>query len=101
MDRFAADVDTALNAVDRASAHVFGFSLGSAVALQYAHDHPDRVGRLALLGPNATWTREQVEALPNGRLALLPGRAHRLSDPVVDLLAPLLRQHLSRAAPQE
>jgi pimeloyl-ACP methyl ester carboxylesterase len=182
MDRFAADVDAALTAVDRTAAHVFGFSLGSAVALQYAHDHPDRVDRLALLGPNATWTRDQVdamqhhydlnrlrtdaperaaqlerrhrqperllaalrayvdtlpaqndatrellratspptlvagfdadpmfsvedttavhEALPNARLALLPSRAHRLTDPVVDLVVPLLRQHLSRAAPQ-
>lgn len=40
-----------LDALDIPSAHVVGNSLGGAVALRLALDHPERVGRLVLMGP--------------------------------------------------
>ena len=40
-----------LDALDIPRAHVVGNSLGGAVALRLALDHPDRVGRLVLMGP--------------------------------------------------
>lgn len=40
-----------LDALDLPNAHVVGNSLGGAVALRLALDHPGRVGRLVLMGP--------------------------------------------------
>ncbi len=65
LDRFAADVRAALDAVDVDSAHFFGFSLGASVALWAAQACPDRTERLALLSPNVTWTEPLVEAMTN------------------------------------
>ena len=83
MDRFVADVRAALDAVEARTAHLFGFSLGSAVALRTAHRHPDRVDRLALCAPNTSWTREQTSLLqdrltPATLRAEAPHRAERL-----------------------
>jgi methylmalonyl-CoA epimerase len=84
MDRLVADVVAALDALDVRSAHLFGFSLGSAVALRVAHRHPARVDRLALCAPNTSWTREQVSALqarlaPAALRTEAPDRAERLA----------------------
>ena len=87
MDRFVADVEAALDAVGVRSAHFFGFSLGSAVALRVAHHHPARVDRLALCAPNTSWTREQVTALQR-RLDLT-----RLSDETPERAARLATEH--------
>jgi methylmalonyl-CoA epimerase len=92
MDRLVADVVAALDAVGVRSAHLFGFSLGSAVALRVAHRHPARVDRLALCAPNTSWTREQVSALqarldPTALRAEAPDRAERLAAEHQDLEA--------------
>jgi methylmalonyl-CoA epimerase len=63
MDRFVDDVQTALDAVGRSSCHLFGFSLGSSVALQLAAESPDRVDRMALFAPNGRWNNELVDTL--------------------------------------
>lgn len=84
MDRFVADVRAALDAVEVRTTHLFGFSLGSAVALRMAHRHPGRVDRLAVCAPNTSWTREQISLLQN-RLSPAtlrdeaPRRAERLA----------------------
>jgi len=84
MDRFIGDVKAVLDAVDASSAHLFGFSLGTAVALQFAHRHPTRVERLALVAPKIRWSREAVSRLQSSlRPGTLhdqhPGRAERLA----------------------
>lgn len=63
MDRFVEDVHAALDAVDRSSCHLFGFSLGSSVALKLAAEFPDRVDRMALFAPNGRWNNELVDTL--------------------------------------
>jgi len=63
MDRFVDDARAALDAVDRASCHLFGFSLGSSVALKVAAESPDRVDRMALFAPNGRWNNELVDTL--------------------------------------
>lgn len=76
LDVFATDVEAALDALDVASAHLFGFSLGASVAFWAAHTLPDRVDRLALLSPNVTWTESLVTAMTN-RLDVESLREHR------------------------
>jgi methylmalonyl-CoA epimerase len=63
MNRFVEDVQAAFDAYDLPSAHLFGFSLGSAVALQLARTAPDRVNRLALCAPNDHWDASLVSAM--------------------------------------
>ena len=63
MDHFVDDVMAVLDAYDQPSAHLFGFSLGSAVALQVAAAAPDRVERLALLAPNDRWDASLVSEM--------------------------------------
>ncbi len=83
MDRFVSDVVATLDALDCPSAHLFGFSLGSAVALRVADAYPERVDRLALFAPTAEWddalttqlrTRLDLETLR----ARAPDRADRM-----------------------
>lgn len=69
---FSADLfaDNARAALDHAGierADVFGFSMGGAMALHFAHRHPERVRRLALHGVNVAWDEARVAAL-NRRL---------------------------------
>lgn len=47
----AADAAALLDHLDIDRAHIVGHSLGGIVSLQFAHDHPDRVGTLSLLEP--------------------------------------------------
>lgn len=47
----ASSMRALLDALSIPSAHVIGNSLGGAVALRLALDHPDRVDRLVLMGP--------------------------------------------------
>lgn len=83
MDRFLEEIHVALDALEWSSTHIFGFSLGSAVALRFAAAHPDRVNRLGLFAPNVEWDRPLAEKLI-ARLHLdalrsrFPERASRL-----------------------
>jgi methylmalonyl-CoA epimerase len=45
------------------SAHVFGYSLGSAVALYVAWHRPERVRRVAILGTNVRWVDDEARAM--------------------------------------
>jgi len=60
LDLFAEDARVALDALDLSTAHVFGFSLGGGVALRFAHRHPKRVSRLAVVQTNVRWSEAQV-----------------------------------------
>lgn len=56
MDPFgdiASTLSAMLDALDIPSAHVVGNSLGGAVALRLALEHPEKVDRLVLMGPGA------------------------------------------------
>ena len=71
----AADALAVLDAADAASAHVYGLSLGGAIALQLALDHPGRV-RSLILGCTAA----SAAGVPRGALlmrarSLLPAAA--------------------------
>lgn len=63
LDRFVDDVQAALDATDVSSCHLFGFSLGGAVALRCAQTVPDRVDRLAVLATPVQWTEALVDAM--------------------------------------
>lgn len=63
LDVFAADVRAALDALDCASAHVFGFSLGGGAALHFAQQNPARVERLALLQTTVEWTEPLADQM--------------------------------------
>ena len=52
LDRFAGDAIAVLDACGHAGATVVGNSVGGAVALDVAAEHPDRVDALVLLGPS-------------------------------------------------
>lgn len=69
MDHFVTGVEAVLDSYKLSSASLFGFSLGSAVALQVADAHPDRINRLALFAPNAEWTPSLASTL-NAQLNL-------------------------------
>lgn len=83
METFVEDTVAALDAVDRTSAHIFGFSLGGAVALRLAQTYPECVDRLALFQTNARWPRD-LSAQMKRRLELnrlrqrAPEQAERL-----------------------
>lgn len=55
MDAFVEDAMASLDALDQSSAHIFGFSLGGAVALRMAQVSPESVERLTLFQTNARW----------------------------------------------
>ena len=60
---WTAQVVAAMDGLDIERAHLFGFSMGGGVALAVAHDHPDRVDRLAVHGVNVRWTEDEVERM--------------------------------------
>lgn len=63
MDALVRDAIAALDAVDENAAHVFGFSLGGALALRLAQIHPARVNRLALFQTNARWPAHRTDQM--------------------------------------
>jgi len=85
-EELVADVVTVLDAVDIPRAHVFGFSLGAAIALRAAAHHPTRIHRAAVLGTNVRWVDDEARAItaamtaaldaPGGRWAKRLGACH-------------------------
>lgn len=51
IDDMAADAAALLDHLGIHRSHIVGHSMGGIVSLQFAHDHPDRVGTLSLLEP--------------------------------------------------
>jgi len=41
--------------------HIFGYSMGGYVALQFAKDHPNRVGRIITLATKFNWDEESTQ----------------------------------------
>ncbi len=70
-DGFGANVVALMDVAGLARAHVFGFSLGAAVALHTAARHPERVDRLALLGTNVQWNPDEARAMTAAMAAAL------------------------------
>lgn len=60
---FVDDVERVLRERKEHGVHLFGFSLGSAVALRIAAAHPDRIRRLSLFAPIPEWTPSLVEKM--------------------------------------
>jgi len=56
---FSDAVEALLDACEIERAHLVGNSMGGRVALEVGFDHPERVGRLALLAPSLAWLRER------------------------------------------
>ncbi len=67
---------------------VFGWSLGAAVAVQWAADHPEQVSRLVLYGGWATGSAIGDEESQRLMLALLASHWGLGSDLLTDLFAP-------------
>lgn len=80
-DLFADNARAALDQAGIEQADVFGFSMGGAMALHFAHRHPDRVRRLAVHGTNVEWGETRVAAM-NRRLAAdaIAARRPQLAD---------------------
>ena len=96
--RLAAMVASALDELGYEQVDALGFSLGGLIAQQLAHDHPERVRRLALAGTACGWGSMpgSPEALA---LLAMPLRYHSrfLYEQTRWLLAPADRELLERA----
>lgn len=62
-DLFTDNVRTALDRFGIDRADVFGFSMGGAMALHFAREHPGRVRRLAVHGTHVAWDEARVAAM--------------------------------------
>jgi pimeloyl-ACP methyl ester carboxylesterase len=58
------DIGSVMDAAGLDSAVLYGISESGSMCLQFAHDHPERVKGLVLLGTTASWL--QSESLPAG-----------------------------------
>jgi pimeloyl-ACP methyl ester carboxylesterase len=63
------DIEAVMDAAELDRTILYGISEGGSMCLQFAHDHPERVRGLVLLGTTASWL--QSESLPAG----IPGNA--------------------------
>jgi methylmalonyl-CoA epimerase len=66
MEFFADGVPAVLDHLGLERTHVFGFSMGGAVALYHALQHPERVERMAVHGVNVQWDRGEVAMMTDG-----------------------------------
>ncbi|PEN14856.1 methylmalonyl-CoA epimerase [Longibacter salinarum] len=62
-DAYAEDVEIVMDTLELQQADLFGFSMGGNVALGFAQQHPDRVGRVAAHGANVTWSQDIVASM--------------------------------------
>jgi len=60
---FTQNAQAVLDDMDIATTHVFGFSMGGNMALQLAHDIPNRVERVIAHGAHIDWTTATVDAM--------------------------------------
>ncbi len=65
------DVLAVLDAAGAERAHVFGFSLGAAVALHAAWKYPERVRRVVTLGANVRWVDDEARKMTAAMCAAL------------------------------
>lgn len=81
---FAADLDRFADELDLDPFHLVGWSLGGAVAMAYAADHPERVRKLVLLAPVGTRGLQFYEKDDDGEPTSEPitTRAGVANDPV-------------------
>jgi 3-oxoadipate enol-lactonase len=73
---FAADVRLLLDRLQIARAHIYGISMGGAIAQQFAVDHPDRVLSLALI---ATFSKADPVFAQRGQTSLPDGMASQIA----------------------
>lgn len=93
---FAADVAAFMQALDLEAAVLVGHSMGSAVALRFAIDHPGRTAGLVLVGASAT-TRGTPAAREYWDTIL-----SQLTDPVdPDLVRQMTEGDLAQLVPEE
>lgn len=86
-EHFVGDVERILRDLDVPEVHLFGFSMGSAVAARAAVAFPDRIRRLGLFAPIFHWSSALVDDM-NARLDLDALQKH---DP--DRTAQLTAEH--------
>ncbi|MFQ5936036.1 MAG: alpha/beta fold hydrolase [Acidiferrobacterales bacterium] len=111
IDTLAADVHAFVAALELAPVHVVGHSLGAAVSLQFALDHPQHVGSLTLVAPppaearsvvrNSDWLSHSVARLfdvSEEMSVVALGATYRLLRHL-GANRPMLRRALMRLAP--
>ena len=102
---FSDAVAALLDACEIERAHLVGNSMGGRVALEVGFDHPDRVGRLALLAPSLAWLRERpwaplLKAL-RPELGLLQPAPRPIVEGIVRSLVPGAREGWSAVGVDE
>lgn len=87
-EQMADDVDAVLDALGFENVDVMGWSLGGGVALQTAIRHPDRVGKLIVIGMNVKTSGNYPEVLAafKGMPAMAPAIGAQLAEsPLAEL----------------
>jgi pimeloyl-ACP methyl ester carboxylesterase len=93
---FVTDLEAFMDALSLAKAVVVGHSMGSAVALRFAIDHPERTAGLILIGASST-----MASTPAAR-SFWDATLSKLTDPVDStLVSQMLESGLVQPVPQE
>jgi pimeloyl-ACP methyl ester carboxylesterase len=61
IETFAEDIQFYLNQNSLSKVDIFGYSMGGYVALWFAHNYPDKVGKIVTLGTKFDWSVESAE----------------------------------------
>src|SRR5687768_6033731 len=102
---FSDAVEALLDACEIERAHLVGNSMGGRVALEVGFEHPERVGRIALLAPSLAWLRERpwaplLKAL-RPELGLLQPAPRPIVEGIVRSLVPGAREGWSAVGVDE